>query len=85
MTEHRFVDILRGKFAVGHTVTVEGWVRTRRDSKAGLSFIHLLDGSCFDPLQVVVPSSLPGYQETVLKISTGCALRVEGELVVLQG
>ena len=85
MTEHRFVDILRGKFAVGHTVTVEGWVRTRRDSKAGLSFIHLLDGSCFDPLQVVVPASLPGYQETVLKISTGCALRVEGELVASQG
>jgi asparaginyl-tRNA synthetase len=85
MTPHRIVELLRGKLELGRTVTVEGWVRTRRDSKAGLSFIHLLDGSCFDPLQVVVPAELPGYAETVLKVGTGCSLRVEGELVASQG
>jgi len=85
MTDHRIVDLLRGKLELGRTVTIEGWVRTRRDSKAGLSFLHLLDGSCFDPIQIVVPAELPGYAETVLKIGTGCSLRVEGELVASQG
>ncbi len=85
MTDLRIVDVLRGKVEVGRPVTVEGWVRTRRDSKAGLSFIHLLDGSCFDPLQIVVGADCPGYQETVLKITTGCSLRVEGEVVASQG
>lgn len=44
------VDVLRGKVAIGETVTVRGWVRTRRDSKAGLSFLAVYDGSCFDPI-----------------------------------
>ena len=47
--------VLSGKVPVGSVVTVRGWVRTRRDSKAGLSFVHLHDGSCFDPLQVIAP------------------------------
>ena len=50
-------DILAGHIATGSTVTIGGWVRTRRDSKAGLSFIHVHDGSCFDPLQVVAHES----------------------------
>jgi asparaginyl-tRNA synthetase len=85
MTEHRIAEILKGKMELGRQVVVEGWVRTRRDSKAGLSFIHLLDGSCFDPLQIVAPAELANYTDTVLKISTGCSLRVEGEVVASQG
>jgi asparaginyl-tRNA synthetase len=85
MTKHRIVDLLRGVVPVGQRAVIEGWVRTRRDSKAGLSFIHVLDGSCFDPLQVVARAELPGYQDTVARITTGCALRVEGELVASQG
>jgi asparaginyl-tRNA synthetase len=54
-------SLLKGKTSVGSQVTVRGWVRTRRDSKAGLSFIHLHDGSCFDPIQVVAPAQLPNY------------------------
>ncbi|MGH9034358.1 MAG: asparagine--tRNA ligase, partial [Acidimicrobiia bacterium] len=46
-------DVLSGRVPVGSQVTVKGWVRTRRDSKAGLSFVALHDGSCFAPLQVV--------------------------------
>lgn len=53
MTHAPVVDVLKGKYAVGESVTVKGWVRTRRDSKAGLSFIALHDGSCFDPVQVL--------------------------------
>jgi asparaginyl-tRNA synthetase len=67
------------------TVTVRGWVRTRRDSKAGLSFIHVHDGSCFDPIQVVAPSTLPNYQSHVLHLTTGCAVSATGRLVASQG
>ena len=53
------ISASQGTDAVGSRVTVRGWVRTRRDSKAGLSFIHLHDGSCFDPIQVVAPARCP--------------------------
>jgi asparaginyl-tRNA synthetase len=66
-------------------VRVRGWVRTRRDSKAGVSFVHVSDGSCFDPIQVVAPSTLSNYASEVLKITTGCAVDVLGVLVESQG
>ena len=50
-------SILSGKLPVGTGATVRGWVRTRRDSKAGLSFLHVHDGSGFDPLQIVAPAN----------------------------
>ena len=46
-------DVLQGRVAVDSEVTVRGWVRTRRDSKAGISFLAVYDGSCFDPVQAV--------------------------------
>ncbi len=81
----RIGEILAGSAAVGQRVAIQGWVRTRRDSKAGLSFLHVSDGSCFAPLQVVAPGELDNYAETVLRITTGCAVRVEGELVESRG
>jgi asparaginyl-tRNA synthetase len=81
----RIADIFAGKVAVGERVTVEGWIRTRRDSKAGLSFLAIHDGSCFEPLQIVAPQELPNYQSDVLRITTGCAVRATGELVASQG
>src|SRR5215831_4120520 len=77
--------VLAGQPPVGSRITIEGWVRTRRDSKAGLSFLAVHDGSCHDPLQVVAPAELPNYQEQVLRITSGCAVRVTGELVASQG
>jgi hypothetical protein len=53
--------ILAGKAPQDAPVTVKGWVRTRRDSKAGISFVHLSDGSSFHPVQVVAPNTLPNY------------------------
>src|SRR5690349_23831125 len=81
----RIADILAGKVPVGAKVTVEGWIRTRRDSKAGLSFLAVHDGSCHDPLQVIAPQELSNYQSDVLRITTGCAVRATGELVASQG
>ncbi len=69
----------------GSKVTLKGWVRTRRDSKAGLSFVQLHDGSCFDPIQVVAKTDLPNYEGEILHLTTGCAIEVDGELVASQG
>src|SRR5689334_2253041 len=77
--------LLKGQTPVGTRVTVRGWVRTRRDSKAGLSFIHVHDGSCFDPIQVVAPAQLPNYESEVKKLTSGCAVVASGVLVQSQG
>ncbi|MGX8942248.1 asparagine--tRNA ligase [Symbiopectobacterium sp. Eva_TO] len=75
------VDVLQGRVAVDSEVTVRGWVRTRRDSKAGISFIAVYDGSCFNPLQAVVNNNLPNYQNDVLKLTTGCSVIITGTVV----
>ena len=62
-------------------VTVRGWVRTRRDSKAGISFLAVYDGSCFDPVQAVINNSLPNYNDDVLHLTTGCSVIVTGVVV----
>lgn len=76
---------LAGKLPVGGEVTVRGWVRTRRDSKAGLSFVNVSDGSCFAPIQVVASSELPNYESEVKKLTAGCAVIATGTLVASQG
>jgi len=74
-------DILAGRAPVDRDVTLHGWVRTRRDSKAGISFVHLSDGSCFHPVQVVAPSTLPNYALEVLHLTAGCAVSASGRIV----
>ncbi|HET6633278.1 MAG TPA: asparagine--tRNA ligase [Rhodanobacteraceae bacterium] len=71
--------------AVGSEVTVRGWVRTRRDSKAGLSFVNVSDGSCFAPIQVVAKADLPNYDSEVLHLSAGAGVIATGTLVPSQG
>src|SRR5271166_6911018 len=68
-TQFSVREILAGAAPKDVPVTVKGWVRTRRDSKAGISFVHLSDGSAFHPLQVVAPNTLPNYTDEVLKLS----------------
>ncbi len=85
MNAHSIRTILRGDVPLGSTVTVRGWVRTRRDSKAGISFIALHDGSCFDAIQLVAPADLPNYASEVLRLSAGCSIEATGELVASQG
>lgn len=79
------VDCLAGNMAVGQSLTLKGWVRTRRDSKAGFSFINLHDGSCFDGIQIVADGALPNYESDVLKLGAGCSITVSGEIVASQG
>lgn len=84
MTHAPVVQVLQGQYSEGDTVTVKGWVRTRRDSKAGLSFIALHDGSCFDPVQVIALNTLSNYED-IQRLTTGCSLEVEGIVKASQG
>jgi asparaginyl-tRNA synthetase len=85
MTVVSVARLLGGQVPVGTSVTVRGWVRTKRDSKGGLSFVHVHDGSCFDPIQVVANGDLPNYASEIAKLGTGCSVVVEGALVASQG
>src|SRR3989454_1604773 len=74
-------DVLAGRAPKDASVTVRGWVRTRRDSKAGISFVHLSDGSSFHPMQVVAPNTLANYSQEILKLTAGCAVAATGTIV----
>ena len=80
-TEFNVRAILAGQAPKDAPVTVKGWVRTRRDSKAGISFVHLSDGSSFHPVQVVAPNTLANYTDEVLKLTAGCAVEATGTIV----
>ncbi|WP_320152505.1 asparagine--tRNA ligase [uncultured Tolumonas sp.] len=85
MTHVPVVDVLQGKHAVGTTLTVKGWIRTRRDSKAGISFLAIHDGSCFAPVQAVVPNTLSNYENDVLRLTTSCSVEVTGVIQASAG
>ncbi len=70
----------------GQTQTAAGWVRTRRDSKAGFSFIELNDGSCFQNLQVIASREhLANYDHEVRHLHPGASISVTGKLMPSQG
>ena len=81
MTKLSVQQILGGKAPADQAVTVKGWVRTRRDSKAGISFVNLSDGSCFHPVQVVAPATLPNYENEIAHLTAGCAVEATGIIV----
>ncbi len=85
MNKHSIAEIFEGAVATDQRVTLKGWVRTRRTSKAGISFVALHDGSCFDAIQIVVPDSLANYEDEVVHLGAGCAVIATGTLVESQG
>ena len=74
-------QLLAGQISIDSTVQIKGWLRSRRDSKAGISFLAIHDGSCFDPIQAVVPAELANYEAEILHAGAGCGVVVEGQLV----
>lgn len=66
--------------SIGKFARVEGWVRTRRDSKAGFSFLEINDGSCLGNLQVIVSINLENYESVVKHLHTGASVAVDGEI-----
>lgn len=85
MNKYSVSQLFSGVLSTDTEVTIKGWVRSRRTSKAGISFIEVHDGSCFAPMQVVAAETLVNYQDEILNISTGCAVEVTGQLVESQG
>lgn len=81
MNKYSVDEIFKGRVATGDEIILKGWVRTRRTSKAGISFVALHDGSCFDTMQIVVPQELENYQTEVIHLSAGCAVIATGRLV----
>ena len=73
MTRTSIADLLAGHVEPGATVTVQGGIRTRRDSKAGISFLNVHDGSGFAPIQVVAGGELANYESEVKRLTAGCA------------
>src|SRR3954464_11018347 len=67
--------------SVGREVRLQGWVRTRRDSKGGFSFIELNDGTSLGNVQVVADGNLPNYQSEILHLSVGASVSVEGNVL----
>ena len=81
MTTLSVKQILNGNATADTPVTVKGWVRTRRDSKAGISFVNVSDGSCFHPIQVVAPSTLANYEREISHLTAGCSVEATGLIV----
>jgi asparaginyl-tRNA synthetase len=64
---------------------IMGWVRTKRDSKAGLSFLEVNDGSCLSNLQIIADEKLSNYKSEILKLQTGCSIKALGVLSASPG
>jgi asparaginyl-tRNA synthetase len=73
-------ELLSGEIAPETKIITQGWVRTRRDSKAGFSFISLSDGSCLQQLQIVAPNTLTNYEQEILHLTAGCSIIAYGKL-----
>ncbi|MBN1534678.1 MAG: asparagine--tRNA ligase [Spirochaetes bacterium] len=83
MKRTRIRDIMAGD-AIGQECTVQGWVRTRRDSK-GVSFLELNDGSTIKNLQVVIDEEYHGGAAPEQQLANGCSVVISGRLVSSQG
>ncbi len=79
------VLLARRPESVGQNVRLQGWLRTRRDSKAGFSFLELNDGSCLSNIQVIADGKLPNYEDEIKKLTAGCSVSVEGRIEASQG
>ena len=70
----------RQSAAAGHNARLQGWIRTRRDSKGGFSFLELNDGSSLANIQIVADGTLPNYENEIKHLSAGCSVTVEGQV-----
>ncbi|MFN2335321.1 MAG: OB-fold nucleic acid binding domain-containing protein, partial [Wenzhouxiangellaceae bacterium] len=85
MSETSIQSVLAGDVPVGTPLTIQGWIRTRRDSKAGFSFLQVNDGSCLANLQVLANNSLCNYENEIKHLTSGCSVSCVGLLVESRG
>jgi len=84
LKRNRIADVLSSN-RIGDIFTVMGWVRTKRDSKGGFSFIEVNDGSCLSCIQIVADEKLENYEDQILKLTTGCSIKAVGILTASPG
>ena len=80
MSEKLSVATARQELAIGKSAKLQGWVRTRRDSKAGFSFIEINDGSSQGNIQIVAPGEMANYESDVKSLTAGCSITAIGEI-----
>ena len=78
-------DVFASELVEGDQIQLSGWVRSKRSSKGGFSFIHLNDGSCVSTIQVIADESMDNYQQEIEKLSVGCSVSITGSLVASEG
>ena len=74
------VQAARQAEAIGRRVTLRGWIRTRRDSKGGFSFLELNDGSSLANIQIIAEAALPNYEAEIKRLGAGCSVTIDGEV-----
>ncbi len=86
-TPSKWISVTQARLKehVGETIEVRGWVRTRRDSKGGFSFIEVNDGSCLGNIQVIAANTLTNYESEILHLSGGSSVVVSGKLAASPG
>lgn len=80
--KYRIIEIIKSPVDSMNAleVTLQGWVRSNRESKAGMSFVTINDGSCVNTMQIIAPTTLGNYQDEILKLSKDCSITVIGKL-----
>ncbi len=84
LNQTKVVEALNAN-SIGKSIRLCGWVRTRRDSKAGFSFLEINDGSTLKNVQVLAEAKLPNYESEILKIGIGSSVEIEGTVVASPG
>lgn len=74
------VKQVRHRRSIGKSVRLSGWLRTRRDSKGGFSFLEINDGTCQGNAQIIADAALPNYETEIIRLTSGCSVSVEGEV-----
>jgi len=85
MNKFSVKQLLDNALTTDSVVEIKGWVRSRRDSKAGISFIALSDGSCFDTIQIVAQNKLDNYTSDIIRLTKDCAIIAKGKIVASLG
>src|SRR5579863_1299453 len=85
MNKFSVKQLLNGALGTDEECVIEGWVRSKRDSKAGLSFIALSDGSCFATIQIVAQNNLENYNSDITRLTKDCAIIAKGKIVASLG
>ena len=70
----------RNPEVIGTRAVIQGWVRTRRDSKGGFSLLEVNDGTSLANLQIIADNTLENYEQEINRLSAGCSVSIEGEV-----